>query len=137
METAEFILKTIANISYSSELAGGEAATSTCPYLAIARDADRLDALGAIGAARCFAFSAAKDRLLVTADYQIERLMRLKFLESGGIYPNENQSAIVHFYDKLVNLLPRFKTAPGKRMAQQRHEFILKFLDHIHDEMSS
>ena len=137
-EQAQFILKTVDNVSYSTELAGGEAATSTCPYLAIVRDADRLEAIGAIGAARCFAFSAAKNRLLATEDFEIERRMREAYLsgEPMSSASHGNESAIVHFYDKLVNLLPRFKTAPGKKLAQQRHDFILAFLDQIHDEMA-
>jgi uncharacterized protein len=129
-EQIAFILKTVDMISYTTEKAGGEAATSQCPYLAIARDADRLEAIGAIGAARCFAFSASRGRPLVTETYEAEERIRLD--PSAG---NKNESAIVHFYDKLINLLPRFKTEPGKAMAQNRHQFLLLFLDQIRSEV--
>ena len=127
---AEFILKTVDNISYSTELLGGEAASSTCAYLAIARDADRLESIGAIGAARCFAYSAAKGRLLATESFEIEKALR-----NDNTAPHNDESAICHFHDKLVHLLPRFRTKPGREMAEQRHNFILSFLDQIHSEL--
>lgn len=127
---AEFIISTIENISYSAEVKGGVASTSTCPYLAIARDADRLESIGAIGIARCFAYSAATGRLLVTEDFDAETRAK-----NGSTDFKGDESAIMHFYEKLVKLQDRFKTDAGKALALQRHEFLLKFLDQVHYEL--
>lgn len=129
-EDAEFILTTIDHISYSTEIKGGAASTSTCPYLAIARDADRLESIGAIGIARCFAYSAATGRVLVTEDFKLETQVK-----NGSSDFKGNESALIHFYDKLIKLQDMFKTEPGKSMAKQRHEFLLAFLNQVHYEL--
>jgi len=128
---ADFILQTIDNISYTAEMKGGSvAATSDDPYLAIVRDADRLESIGAIGIARCFAYSGAVGRLLATNNFEVEKTAR------AGTFPDTpNASAVMHFYEKLLKLQDRFKTKAGKKMAAERHAFLLAFLDQIHHEL--
>jgi len=127
-KTADFVLSTIENISFTKEKQGGEAATSDDQYLAIAPDADRLDAIGAIGVARCFAYSAAVGRPLATENFAAE--IRAKNGNSGN-----NESAILHFYEKLIFLKNRFRTPAGLKMAEKRHEFLQIFLAQIHEEL--
>ena len=129
-ETADFIIETINMISWSTEKQGGKAATSDDPYLALARDADRLEAIGAIGIARCFAYSAAVNRPLVSESAEVE-----KKAQAGSLDFHGDESAIIHFYDKLLKLQDRFKTEAGKKEAAKRHEFLQKFLQQISDEI--
>ena len=127
---ADYILETIDNISYSKEALGGKAATSDDLYLVLARDADRLESIGAIGIARCFAYSGSVNRLLATNDFQVE-----KAAAAGTLPEKTNASAVMHFYEKLLNLKTRMKTEAGKRLAEQRHNFLLAFLQQIHLEL--
>ena len=82
----------------------------------IVQDADRLEALGAIGIARCFAYGGKKGRLIY---------------DPTGI---TNQHSIQHFYDKLLTLIDLFNTEEGKKLAQPRHDFLKQFLDQFLNE---
>ena len=134
LETARFILDTTDLISYSAEIRGGIAATSECPYLAISRDADRLDSIGAIGAARCFAYSAFKNRLLVTEDFKVENYLHQTMAEGRSLDLTKDESAVCHFYDKLIKIKDRMKTVVGRALAIQRHTFLLQFLENLQRE---
>ncbi|WP_047980081.1 HD domain-containing protein [Ornithinibacillus contaminans] len=81
----------------------------------IIQDADRIDALGAIGIARTFAYGGAKSRL---------------------IYHNEDKSetSIQHFYDKLLKLKDTLHTASAKQLAEERHQFMEAYLDQFFRE---
>lgn len=96
----------------------------------IVQDADRLDALGAIGIARCFAYGGSKGRKIydpleqVTSDLSEEE------------YKSQCTSSIAHFYQKLLLLKDMMTTNEGKNMALKRHHFLENFLDEFYDEIS-
>ena len=83
------------------------------PELAAVIDADRLDAMGAIGIARAFHYGGFRNRPIHAPD--------------GG-------SSIGHFYDKLLHLKDMMYTATGRRMALERHAFMERFLDQFYEE---
>lgn len=91
----------------------------------VVQDADRIDALGAIGLARCISYSAGKNRKLYCA--------KDPFAESREL--NEKEYAIDHFYTKLLTLPKTMKTAYGKELAQERADFLQLFLDNLKKEI--
>ncbi|MFC4712284.1 HD domain-containing protein [Planococcus dechangensis] len=94
----------------------------------IVRDADRLDAIGAIGIARAFAYGGAKGRKL----YEPNETARRKMSESE--YRTATTSTVTHFYEKLLLLKELMITDSGKQMAEERHRFMLSFLEQLQNE---
>ena len=94
----------------------------------IVQDADRLDALGAIGIARTFNYGGYKNRPLYDAE------IPPKTKQTKAEYKKSNAPTINHFYEKLLSLKDRMNTQTGKKLAQQRHEFMLQFLDQFFEE---
>lgn len=94
----------------------------------IVRDADRLDAIGAIGIARTFAYGGAKGRKLYDRDEQA----RTQMTESE--YRNGDTSSVTHFYEKLLLLKELMVTDSAKQMAEERHQFMLSFLEQLQNE---
>lgn len=94
----------------------------------IVRDADRLDAIGAIGIARAFAYGGAKGRKLYNRDEQARTAMTESEYRSG------DTSTVTHFYEKLLLLKERMVTDSGKQMAEERHRFMLSFLEQLQNE---
>lgn len=88
----------------------------------IVQDADKLDAMGAIGIARVFAYGGKSGRKIY--DPKIKPRMHSSFEE----YKNNNSASINHFYEKLLLLKDRMNTKTGKKMAVQRHKFLELFL---------
>lgn len=94
----------------------------------IVQDADRLDAIGAIGIARCMAYSGSKGRLIHDPTKQPrERLTPDK-------YRNGQDTAIMHFYEKLLKLKDLMNTDFGRKMAEQRHQYLENFLTEFYAE---
>jgi uncharacterized protein len=88
------------------------------PELSIVQDADRLDAIGAIGIARAFSYGGFKNRPL----YSMSK--------------NGSQNTIAHFYEKLLHLKDQMNTKFGKELAEERHDFIVAFLNQFQKEVN-
>ena len=98
------------------------------PELAIVQDADRLDAIGAIGVARTFNYGGFKNRPMY--DPAIAPNLHMTKDE----YKANNAPTINHFYEKLLLLKDKMNTATGKEIAQQRHKYMEGFLAQFYAE---
>ncbi len=94
----------------------------------IVQDADRLDAIGAIGIARTFSYGGCKNRLIY--DPEIEPEQHIDF-ES---YKNSNAPTVNHFYEKLLLLKDRMHTKTAKELAEKRHHFLEIYLKQFFNE---
>jgi len=115
----------IKNLSFKASF--GEI-TYASTELNVVQDADRLDAIGAIGIARAFTYGGFKNRVL--HDPEIKPNLQMSKEE----YKNTTAPTINHFYEKLLLLKDLMKTETGKLMAQQRHNFMLTYLDQFYAE---
>ena len=94
----------------------------------IVQDADRLDAIGAVGIARTFAYGGSRDRLLYDPAIQPE------MHENFDSYKKSTAPTINHFYEKLLLLKDRMNTETGKKMALDRHQYMEGFLEQFYNE---
>ena len=94
----------------------------------IVQDADRLDALGAIGVARAFSYDGKKDREMYNPDQP--PVMHKTFEQ----YSKNKGHTINHFYEKLLLLKDRMNTTAGKTIAEKRHEYMEEFLNQFYRE---
>jgi len=122
----EHVVKIIENISFNKSLEGILAFTSK--ELEVVQDADRLDAIGAIGIARCFNYGGFKNRLLYNPEIKPNLNM------SKDEYKASTAPTINHFYEKLLLLKDKLNTKTGKKIANERHTYMLGFLDQFFSE---
>lgn len=119
------ILFIIKNISFKNR---AEAPSFLPVELKIVQDADRLDAMGAIGIARTFNFGGFKNNLMYHPD------LPPNLNQSKDEYKKSVGTTINHFYEKLLLLKDLMNTDEGRRLAEERHEFMLQFLDQFYAE---
>lgn len=126
-ELATKVLETIRSVSFN----GGNEEEIVSIEGAIVRDADRLDAIGAIGIARTFAFGGARGRKLYDADEVARTQM------SEDEYRSKNTASVTHFHEKLLLLKDLMVTDEGKRLAEERHAFMVAFLEQLAAEVGT
>lgn len=125
VETINHVVLIIENISFKG---GNFEKKFTSKELEIVQDADRLDAIGAVGIARTFNYGGYKNREI----YNPEIAPNLKM--SKEEYKNSTAPTINHFYEKLLLLKDKMNTETGKKIAQQRHDFMETFLEQFYNE---
>lgn len=124
-ETIIHVQQIIKNLSYKASLGTVEFQSKE---LNIVQDADRLDAIGAIGIARAFTYGGFKNRVL----YNPEIPPALNMTKDA--YKSSEAPTINHFYEKLLLLKDLMKTEAGRSIAQKRHEFMLAYLEEFYQE---
>lgn len=124
-EVIDHVENIVRHISFKSGITG-QAWLS--PELAVVQDADRLDALGAIGIARTFNYGGHKGRGLY--DPNIKPNLEMTKEE----YKNSTAPTLNHFYEKLLLLKDRMNTTVGKEMAARRHAFMEQYLEEFFSE---
>ena len=118
----------IKEIIESVSFNGGNEVEAKSIEAKIVRDADRLDAIGAVGIARTFAFGGAKGRKL----YDDAEEVRIQMSEED--YRSKSTASVTHFYEKLLLLKDLMTTEKGKQMAEERHAFMVSFLQQLKNE---
>ncbi len=121
----EAVVKIIENISFKG---GNNEKTYTSIELDIVQDADRLDAIGAIGVARAFNYGGFKNRALYDPE------IAPKITMSKEEYKKSTAPTINHFYEKLLLLKDKMNTETGKQIAAERHRFMEHFLAQFYAE---
>ena len=124
-EIVQHVVNIIENISYKG---GNFERKFTSMELDIVQDADRLDAIGAIGVARAFNYGGFKNRALYNPE--IAPVINMTKEE----YKNNNAPTINHFYEKLLLLKDKMNTETGKQIAAERHHFMEIFLAQFYAE---
>ncbi|KAJ3078724.1 hypothetical protein HK102_004285 [Quaeritorhiza haematococci] len=131
-ETIQRVTDIVKRISFRKELAASGQPQKIPIETAIVQDADKLDAIGAIGIARCMAFSGARNRPLYDpTEAAMENMTKEQYdaqsRKGGG-------NAINHFYEKLFRLKTMIKTDTGKRMAEERDNFMREYVERFKKE---
>ncbi|RUT70577.1 HD domain-containing protein [Flavobacterium cupreum] len=124
-EIIQHVVNIIENISYKG---GNFEKKFSSMELDIVQDADRLDAIGAIGVARAFNYGGFKNRALYNPE--IEPVTNMTKEE----YKKNNAPTINHFYEKLLLLKDKMNTETGKQIAAERHRFMELFLSQFYAE---
>lgn len=119
------IIQIIENISFKG---GKEIQKFTSPELDVVQDADRLDAIGAIGIARTFNYGGFKNREIFNPNIPPNLYM------TKEEYKNSTAPTLNHFYEKLLLLKDRMNTTKGKKMAVERHKFMEDYLEQFYEE---
>ena len=122
----EHIVNIIKHISFKNSLDGHSKFSSK--ELEVIQDADRLDAIGAIGIARCFNYGGFKNRPLYDPDIKPNLNM------SKEEYKTSFSPTINHFYEKLLLLKSQMNTKTGKQIAEKRHQFMEIYLKQFYAE---
>lgn len=124
-EVIQHVIKIIENISFRG---GNELKSFHSKELDVVQDADRLDALGAIGIARAFNYGGFKNRKLY------DPAIKPNLNASKEAYKNSTAPTINHFYEKLLLLKDLMNTKTAKKIALERHQFMEDFLEQFYNE---
>ena len=124
-EIIEHVVNIIENISYKG---GNFENKFSSIELNVVQDADRLDAIGAIGIARTFNYGGFKNRTLYDPEIAPNSSM------SKEEYKNNDSPTLNHFYEKLLLLKDKMNTETGKQIAQERHRYMEGFLSQFYAE---
>ncbi len=124
-ETIVHVQEIIRHISFKG---GKETQQFKSPELDVVQDADRLDALGAIGIARTFNYGGHRNREIYNPEIKPDMNMNKE------AYKNSTAPTLNHFYEKLLLLKDRMNTKTGKEMALKRHNFMLTYLEEFYKE---
>lgn len=124
-ETIKHVLNIIENISFKG---GNFEKQFNSIELDIVQDADRLDAIGAIGIARAFNYGGFKNRPMYNPEIAPKTNM------SKEEYKKSEAPTLNHFYEKLLLLKDKMNTQTGKQIAQERHQFMVQFLSQFYAE---
>lgn len=127
-KVSNHVIKIIKNISFKNTLQKKRGRKFQSKELKVVQDADRLDAMGAIGIARTFNYGGFKNREI----YNPEVAPNLKM--SKEEYKNSTSPSLNHFYEKLLLLKDKMNTETGKRLAEERHQFMLDYLEQFYSE---
>lgn len=124
-DVKEHVIKIIENISFKG---GNFERKFASKELEVVQDADRLDAIGAIGIARAFQYGGFKNRTIHDPEE------KPKFNMTKEEYKKHTGSTVNHFYEKLLLLKDLMNTETGKQIAQNRHEYMQGFLQQFYNE---
>jgi uncharacterized protein len=122
------IIQIIDQVSYKGAYVSDHADTIEAM---VVQDADRLDAIGAIGIARAFAYGGSRSRAMYIPDAEPE------MHDSAEAYKTSNSHTINHFYEKLLLLADRMKTASARQISKERHAYMTGFLEQFYKEWGS
>ena len=125
-ETISHVCQIIREVSFKGAGVTDEPSSLECK---IVQDADRLDALGAIGIARVFAYGGYIKQPIY------DPTVKLEFHTNFEQYKNKKTTSLNHFYEKLVLLKDRMHTLTAKKIAEQRHRYMLIYLQTLHEEI--
>jgi uncharacterized protein len=123
----DHVLGIIRNVSYKNRL-DGEQEKFNSPELQVVQDADRLDAMGAIGIARAFNYGGYAGRKLYDPEIPPNPDM------DKAAYKKNTGPTINHFYEKLLLLKDLMNTEAGRKLAEHRHQFMLDYLEEFYGE---
>lgn len=127
-QTISKVAYVIDNVSFKGKDAEKELTDNEAK---VVQDADRLDALGAIGIARCFIYGGSKGTSMHDPSQTPTRFDKESYIEAAR---QGKGTSINHFYEKLLLLKDLMKTQTGKQMAENRHKFMESFLQQFYGE---
>jgi uncharacterized protein len=125
-EQVKHIMHIISYMSFSKHLSGTQVEKSL--EFQIVQDADRLDAIGAVGIARTFAYGGSKGQPMYDPNIKPNTGLDAK------TYHTNKDPTINHFYEKLLLLKDLMNTATAKQMAQERHTYMERYLEQFYEE---
>lgn len=123
----DHIVAIVENMSFRKTFDNKSAFSSI--EMEIVQDADRLDAIGAVGIARCFSYGGARGNVLY------DPCEKAQDYTSSDEYKKTKSTSINHFYEKLLKLKGMMNTKTGRRIAEHRHRFMESFLKEFFDEL--
>lgn len=125
-KTIKRVMEIVKGISYKG---GFNAVDEKSMELQVAQDADRLDAIGAIGIARAFNYGGFSNRKIY------DPRQKPRTYKNVEEYRSSDASTINHFYEKLLKLKDELNTKTARKIAQKRHDFMIQYLEQFYEEI--